>query len=103
MSSVRQGDLSRRAFLGCAACAAASAAVAAYQMSSAAGAVGAAHKLLVTDTTRARQLVQPDAVFRLQTDKRIVALSFDDGPDPDYTPRVLELLDQYRAKATFFV
>ena len=31
-----------------------------------------------------------------------VALTFDDGPDPQVTPRVLELLDQYQAKASFF-
>lgn len=31
-----------------------------------------------------------------------VALSFDDGPDPEVTPRVLDLLDRRGAKATFF-
>jgi peptidoglycan/xylan/chitin deacetylase (PgdA/CDA1 family) len=31
-----------------------------------------------------------------------VALTFDDGPDPDVTPRVLDLLDRHRARATFF-
>ncbi len=31
-----------------------------------------------------------------------VAITIDDGPDPDVTGRVLELLDQHRAKATFF-
>jgi peptidoglycan/xylan/chitin deacetylase (PgdA/CDA1 family) len=34
--------------------------------------------------------------------KRQVALTFDDGPDPDVTPIVLDLLDRYAAKATFF-
>jgi len=32
-----------------------------------------------------------------------VLLSFDDGPDPIYTPLILDLLDQYEAKAIFFV
>jgi chitooligosaccharide deacetylase len=32
-----------------------------------------------------------------------VALSFDDGPDPQYTPTVLDLLDRHGANATFFV
>ncbi|GAA2717039.1 polysaccharide deacetylase family protein [Micromonospora olivasterospora] len=32
-----------------------------------------------------------------------VALTFDDGPDPQYTPQVLELLRQFRVKATFCV
>ncbi|HEX5043346.1 MAG TPA: polysaccharide deacetylase family protein [Candidatus Polarisedimenticolaceae bacterium] len=33
----------------------------------------------------------------------VVALTFDDGPDPAVTPRVLDLLDGARARATFFV
>ncbi|WP_018990112.1 polysaccharide deacetylase family protein [Aromatoleum toluclasticum] len=32
-----------------------------------------------------------------------IALTIDDGPDPDVTPRVLDLLDAHRARATFFV
>ena len=31
-----------------------------------------------------------------------IALTFDDGPDPDVTPRILDVLDRYRAHATFF-
>jgi hypothetical protein len=34
---------------------------------------------------------------------KTIALTFDDGPDPLWTPRVLRVLDQYRVKATFFV
>ncbi len=34
---------------------------------------------------------------------RHVALTFDDGPDPEVTPEVLKLLREYRAHATFFV
>ena len=32
-----------------------------------------------------------------------VALSFDDGPHPDWTPKILDALDEADAKATFFV
>ena len=32
-----------------------------------------------------------------------VALTFDDGPDPIYTPRILEILRSYKVQATFFV
>ncbi len=32
-----------------------------------------------------------------------IALTFDDGPDPRITPRLLDLLDRYEAKASFFV
>jgi peptidoglycan/xylan/chitin deacetylase (PgdA/CDA1 family) len=31
-----------------------------------------------------------------------VSLNFDDGPDPEVTPRVLDLLDRYQARASFF-
>jgi len=31
-----------------------------------------------------------------------IALTFDDGPDPEVTPRVLDLLDAHGARATFF-
>lgn len=34
---------------------------------------------------------------------RDLALTFDDGPNPAITPHLLDLLDQYRARATFFV
>lgn len=39
----------------------------------------------------------------VSTREPAVALTFDDGPDPDYTPRLLDLLARYGAKATFFV
>ena len=32
----------------------------------------------------------------------VVALTFDDGPDPELTPKVLDLLEQAKATATFF-
>ncbi len=35
--------------------------------------------------------------------KKQVALTFDDGPHPCYTPQILRLLKQYQARATFFV
>jgi peptidoglycan/xylan/chitin deacetylase (PgdA/CDA1 family) len=34
--------------------------------------------------------------------RREVCLTFDDGPDPQVTPRVLEILDRFQAKASFF-
>jgi peptidoglycan/xylan/chitin deacetylase (PgdA/CDA1 family) len=36
-------------------------------------------------------------------DRRAVALTFDDGPDPVFTPRILEILAQSGARATFFI
>ncbi|HSF48710.1 MAG TPA: polysaccharide deacetylase family protein [Burkholderiales bacterium] len=43
------------------------------------------------------QRLPPESVSR-----REIALTFDDGPHPAVTPRVLDLLDHYHAKATFF-
>lgn len=31
-----------------------------------------------------------------------IAITFDDGPDPEITPQVLDILDRYNAKASFF-
>lgn len=42
-------------------------------------------------------------VFRRGKSDTDFSLTFDDGPDPVYTPRLLRLLKQYDAKATFFV
>lgn len=43
------------------------------------------------------------AITRVDTQQPVVALTFDDGPNPDATPDLLELLADYRAKATFFM
>ena len=37
------------------------------------------------------------------TNKNIVAFTFDDGPHPEYTPHLVEILNKYNAKATFFM
>lgn len=42
-------------------------------------------------------------VFRRGSSENEFALTFDDGPDPQYTPQLLDLLKKYDAKATFFV
>jgi peptidoglycan/xylan/chitin deacetylase (PgdA/CDA1 family) len=44
-----------------------------------------------------------NGIFRVQTDRPIVALTFDDGPDPRFTPAVLDLLRRHQARATFFL
>lgn len=38
-----------------------------------------------------------------QTQERIVALTFDDGPMPESTPHILDMLELYDVKATFFL
>jgi peptidoglycan-N-acetylglucosamine deacetylase len=47
--------------------------------------------------------ITPNILYRVKTEKALVALSFDDGPHPGFTPQVLEILERYRAKATFFL
>ena len=38
-----------------------------------------------------------------QSPKKMIALTFDEGPHASYTNEILDLLEQYNAKATFFV
>lgn len=45
----------------------------------------------------------PSAIWRMDKDKKAVYLTFDDGPIPRVTPWVLDVLDRYRIKATFFM
>ncbi len=49
------------------------------------------------------QLPQPDTVERTGAQRRQVALTFDDGPDPAWTPQILDVLAREKAPATFFV
>ena len=69
------------------------------------GALGACHAAMAAAgmTPRSRLLGPnltrlPEAAAR----RGEVGLSFDDGPDPEVTPAVLDLLDRYGARATFF-
>lgn len=39
----------------------------------------------------------------VHTDNPLAALTFDDGPHPEYTPRLLNILDGHGARATFFM
>jgi cellulose synthase/poly-beta-1,6-N-acetylglucosamine synthase-like glycosyltransferase/peptidoglycan/xylan/chitin deacetylase (PgdA/CDA1 family)/spore germination protein YaaH len=45
----------------------------------------------------------PYVIERFGYAKKTIALTFDDGPDPKYTPRILDILDKAGVKATFFV
>jgi peptidoglycan-N-acetylglucosamine deacetylase len=44
-----------------------------------------------------------DIIWEVPIDEKVIALTFDDGPDPEDTPYILDLLKQYDVKATFFV
>ncbi|MDE6288055.1 MAG: polysaccharide deacetylase family protein [Muribaculaceae bacterium] len=50
------------------------------------------------------RLLFPEAIWRIvRPRRRVVYLTFDDGPIPEQTPWVLDILDRYGIKATFFL
>ena len=48
------------------------------------------------------QWMTPSLLWRVNTTEKEVYLTFDDGPVPEVTPWVLNTLDRYNIKATFF-
>ena len=67
-----------------------------------AGGAAAASGLLSLGIFHPRFALFGPVVWHGRRDQRRVALSFDDGPHPDFTPRVAEALKAAQAKATFF-
>lgn len=47
--------------------------------------------------------IYPEFIWRVESAKDEVYITFDDGPHPDITPWVMAELDRYNAKASFFV
>ncbi len=58
---------------------------------------------LVWASTDVGSNVYVKTLCRSNTDSKHIALTFDDGPDEEMTPRVLDVLHQYNVKATFFL
>lgn len=52
-----------------------------------------------SDTAAWRQNV----IYRVPMRQKLVALTYDDGPDPRFTPKILDILDKLHVKATFFM
>jgi peptidoglycan/xylan/chitin deacetylase (PgdA/CDA1 family) len=50
-----------------------------------------------------QRLGQRRLIWSVPTVKPLVALTFDDGPDPELTPRILEVLAEHGVQATFNV
>jgi peptidoglycan/xylan/chitin deacetylase (PgdA/CDA1 family) len=48
------------------------------------------------------RLIYPGAVFRIDNGSRDLFLTFDDGPDSESTPLILEILETHGVKAIFF-
>jgi peptidoglycan/xylan/chitin deacetylase (PgdA/CDA1 family) len=42
-------------------------------------------------------------LWAIETDEPLAALTFDDGPDPEFTSDILDVLDRYDVQATFFM
>jgi len=57
---------------------------------------------LITDENF-QSLPEPYRVGRYGYSSNKVALTFDDGPDPEWTPKILDVLKRENAKATFFL
>ncbi len=47
--------------------------------------------------------VRKNTVYHVDTPVKMVALTFDDGPSPEWTPKILEVLKENNVKATFFM
>lgn len=50
-----------------------------------------------------RNLPKPIKTTLAFNNSHSICLTFDDGPDPEFTPEILDLLSNYGVKATFFV
>ena len=59
------------------------------------------------DVIQSSYLTEKDAELykkaQAEKNKKVVALTFDDGPDGNTTPQALDILAKYKIKATFFV
>ena len=44
-----------------------------------------------------------EIISRVETDEKVIAMTFDDGPSKNRTERILEILKQEDIKATFFL
>jgi len=62
-----------------------------------------AEELAAQDLHERRKGLRYRKLIRGNPADRTVALTFDDGPHPQYTPKLLAILDRYGVRATFFV
>lgn len=61
--------------------------------------------MLIEQPPRIYRWLFPGALWRIPAPEgqpKSVYLTFDDGPIPEMTPRILDTLDKYKIKATFF-
>ena len=65
------------------------------------GAVPAEYRSIIDETMDSYPLSYTVEFYGYNPKK--VALSFDDGPDPEWTPKILDVLNEYGVKGTFFM
>lgn len=58
--------------------------------------------MYLTKTPSFIQSLFPSYTWKVESDEKVIFLTFDDGPIPEVTPWVIDLLDKYNAKASFF-
>lgn len=58
--------------------------------------------MYLVKTPKIIQNLFPNFTWKVPTEEKVIYLTFDDGPNPEVTPWVLEQLAAYNAKATFF-
>ena len=59
--------------------------------------------MIIEQPARWLRLFYPHATWRMDPNEHSVYLTFDDGPIPEATPFILETLERYDIKATFFM
>ena len=62
--------------------------------------------MLIEQPPRWFRMMFPGAIFRMRPEKekeKSVYLTFDDGPIPEVTPLILDILERYDVKSTFFM
>ena len=59
--------------------------------------------MIIEQPARFLRWFYPHSLWRMDPSQRSVYLTFDDGPIPEATPYILDVLDEYGIKATFFM
>ena len=59
--------------------------------------------MIIEQPSKWLRWLYPSAIWRMDPTEKAVYLTFDDGPIPESTPWLIETLDRYNVKATFFM
>lgn len=59
--------------------------------------------MIIEQPSKWLRWLYPSAIWRMNHEEKAVYLTFDDGPIPESTPWLIETLDRYGIKATFFM